>query len=33
MSAVPAISRQEIEAKLTAGDDFVIVEALGPMYF
>jgi rhodanese-related sulfurtransferase len=33
MSVVPTISRQEIEAKLTAGDDLVIVEALGPMYF
>lgn len=33
MSTVPAITRQEIETKLSAGDDFVIVEALGPMYF
>jgi rhodanese-related sulfurtransferase len=33
MSTVPTISRDEIAAKLDAGDDFVIVEALGPMYF
>ena len=33
MSTVPAITRQEIESKLAAGDDLVIVEALGPMYF
>ena len=33
MSTVPAITRQEIESKLAAGDDVVIVEALGPMYF
>jgi rhodanese-related sulfurtransferase len=33
MSTVPAITRDEIRAKLERGDDFVIVEALGPMYF
>lgn len=33
MSTFPAITRQEIEKKLSAGDDFMIVEALGPMYF
>jgi rhodanese-related sulfurtransferase len=33
MPTVTAIARQEIEAKLEAGDDFVIVEALGPMYY
>lgn len=33
MSTVPAVTRQEIQAKLDAGDDFVVVEALGPMYF
>ena len=33
MSTVPAITRQEIRAKLDRGDDIVIVEALGPLYF
>lgn len=33
MTTVPAITRQAIAAKLEAGDDFVIVEALGPMYY
>jgi rhodanese-related sulfurtransferase len=33
MSTITAITRREIQAKLEAGDDFVIVEALGPMYY
>src|SRR6266508_2177000 len=33
MSTVPTITRQQIEAKLESGDDLVIVEALGPMYY
>ena len=33
MFTVSAITRQQIQSKLERGDDFVIVEALGPMYF
>ena len=33
MSTVPAITRAEIQAALEAGNDVVIVEALGPMYY
>ena len=33
MSTVPAITREEIRAALDAGNDVVIVEALGPMYY
>jgi rhodanese-related sulfurtransferase len=33
MSTVPAITRHELEAKLEAGDDLVVVEALGPTYY
>lgn len=32
-SSVTPISRSELQAKLEAGDDLVVVEALGPMYF
>ncbi len=32
MTASP-ISRAELQAKLAAGDDVVVVEALGPMYY
>ena len=33
MSTVPTITRAEIQATLEAGNDVVIVEALGPMYY
>ena len=33
MPTVTAITRQDLEARLAAGDEIVIVEALGPMYF
>jgi rhodanese-related sulfurtransferase len=33
MATVTPITREEIQAKLQADEDLVIVEALGPMYF
>ena len=33
MSSIPTINRHQIQAKLDSGDDFVIVEALGEMYY
>lgn len=33
MSHVTPISRDELRAKLESGDDVVVVEALGPMYY
>lgn len=33
MSVVPTLSRSAIAARLEAGDDLVLVEALGPSYF
>ncbi len=30
---VSPITREELQAKLEAGDDVVVVEALGPMYY
>ena len=32
-TSTSTIARPEIVAKLAAGDDVVLVEALGPMYF
>lgn len=33
MTDVPAITRQELSDRMTAGDPIVVVEALGPMYY
>lgn len=33
ITSTSTIARQKIVAKLAAGDDVVLVEALGPMYF
>jgi rhodanese-related sulfurtransferase len=33
MTTVPTITREELRRRMVAGDELVVVEALGPMYY